>query len=241
MPRGIGSLSSKIGSYAGVRFFITSVSVFIFIDFPFAFMFLAVISLIGGLKIGGLILVFGMITISIGFFFKNKIEELTKSSTLASHKKLGLLVESVENIIKIKTAGNSWSVMNKWSQFSDDAIDDEMHIHHYSDISTFLAQFMQQSSYVATVALGAYLIGTASNLTMGSLIAITILSNKVFQPMSQIPNLFVLLAKTKVAIEDLDVIYKLPNDNENVDRPITAKLQSHNIELSDLKFSYKKK
>jgi len=238
LPKGIGTLSSKINSYVSVRGFITTASVFLLIDFPFAFFFLGIITLVGGIAIGQLILAFIVASILIGFIFKNKIEVLTKSSTMASHKKHGLLVESVENSQKIKTTGASWSVMNKWSQFTEDAINDDIHIKHYTDISTFLATFTQQTSYVATVALGAYLIGTTSDLTMGSLIAITIISNKVFQPMSQIPGLFVQWGKTKVAIEDLDGLYKLASDNEGVDRPITSELQSHGIQCKDLKFAY---
>ena len=238
MPKGIGTLSSKINNYVVVRGFITTASVFILIDFPFAFFFLGIITLVGGVEIGQLILTFIIISILIGFIFKNKIEVLIKSSTLASHKKHGLLVESVENSQKIKTTGASWSVMNKWSQFTEDAINDDIHVKHYTDISTHLATFVQQISYVATVAFGAYLISTTSDLTMGSLIAITILSNKVFQPMSQIPGLFVQWGKVKVAVEDLDGLYKLASDNEGVDRPITTQLQSHGILCKDLKFSY---
>ena len=238
MPKGIGTLSSKINNYVVVRGFITTASIFILIDFPFAFFFLGIITLVGGVEIGQLILTFIIISILIGFIFKNKIEVLIKSSTLASHKKHGLLVESVENSQKIKTTGASWSVMNKWSQFTEDAINDDIHVKHYTDISTHLATFVQQISYVATVAFGAYLISTTSDLTMGSLIAITILSNKVFQPMSQIPGLFVQWGKAKVAVEDLDGLYKLASDNEGVDRPITTQLQSHGILCKDLKFSY---
>jgi ATP-binding cassette subfamily C protein LapB len=238
MPKGIGSLSSKINSYVAVRGFITTAVIFIFIDFPFAFFFLGILTLVGGVEIGQLILAFIITAILIGLIFKNKIEALIKSSTLASHKKHGLLVESVENAQKIKTTGAGWSVMNKWSQFTEDAIDDDIRVKRYTDISTNLATFVQQISYAATVALGAYLIGSTSDLTMGSLIAITILSNKVFQPMSQIPGLFVQWGKAKVAIEDLDGLYKLASDNEGVDRPITSQLQSHGVVCKDLKFAY---
>ena len=238
LPKGIGTLSSKINSYVSVRGFITTATIFILIDFPFAFFFLGIIMLVGGLDIGLLIFTFIVISVLIGFIFKNKIEALTKSSTMASHKKHGLLVESVENAQKIKTTGASWSVMNKWSQFSEDAINDDIHIKHYTDISSYLATFTQQISYVATVAFGAYLIGSTSDLTMGSLIAITILSNKVFQPMAQIPGLFVQWGKAKVAIEDLDGLYELASDNEGVDRPITSQLQSYGIQCKDLKFAY---
>jgi ATP-binding cassette subfamily C protein LapB len=238
LPKGIGTLSSKINSYVSVRGFITTATIFILIDFPFAFFFLGIIVLVGGFDIGLLIFTFIVISVLIGFIFKNKIEALTKSSTMASHKKHGLLVESVENAQKIKTTGASWSVINKWSQFSEDAINDDIHIKHYTDISSFLATFTQQISYVATVAFGAYLIGSTSDLTMGSLIAITILSNKVFQPMAQIPGLFVQWGKAKVAVEDLDGLYKLASDNEGVDRPITSQLQSYSIHCKELKFAY---
>ena len=238
MPTGIGTLSSKINGYIVVRSFIATAATFIFIDFPFAFFFLGIITLVGGLQIGLLIFGFIITSVLIGFIFKNKIEALIKSSTLASHKKHGLLVESIENSQKIKTAGARWSVMSKWSQYTEDAINDDIHVKHYTDITTNLAAFVQQISYVATVAFGAYLISTTANLTMGSLIAITILSNKVFQPMSQIPGLFVQWGKTKVAIEDLEGLYKLDSDNEGIDRPITAQLQSHGILCKDLTFSY---
>tara|TARA_B110000211_G_scaffold224161_1_gene274926 strand:- start:1813 stop:3702 length:1890 start_codon:yes stop_codon:yes gene_type:complete len=238
LPKGIGTLSSKINSYVSVRGFITTATIFTVIDFPFAFFFLGIIMLVGGFDIGLLVFAFIVVTILMSFIFKNKIEVLIKSSTMASHKKHGLLVESVENAQKIKTTGASWSVMNKWSQFSEDAINDDIHIKHYTDISSYLATFFQQSSYVATVAFGAYLIGSTSDLTMGSLIAITIISNKVFQPMAQIPGLFVQWGKAKVAVEDLDGLYELAGDNEGVDRPITSKLQSYNIQCNDLKFAY---
>ena len=238
LPKGIGTLSSKIQSYVSVRGFITTATVFIIIDFPFAFFFLGIIMLVGGFNIALLIFTFIMISVLIGFIFKGKIEALTKSSTMASHKKHGLLVESVENSQKIKTTGASWSVMNKWSQFTEDAINDDILIKHYTDISTFLATFVQQISYVATVAFGAYLIGATSDLTMGALIAITIIANKVFLPMSQIPSIFVQWGKAKVAIEDLDGLYNLASDNEGVDRPISSQLQSYGVQCIDLKFAY---
>ena len=238
LPKSIGTLSSKINSYAFVRSFISTAAVFIVIDFPFAFFFLAIILLIGGSDIALLIFTFIVISILIGFIFKGKIEGLIKSATMASHQKHGLLVESLENSQKIKTTGASWSVMNKWSQLTEDSINDDILIKHYTDISSFLATFAQQISYVATVALGAYIIGATSELTMGSLIAITIIANKVFLPMSQIPGIFVQWGKAKVSIEDLDALYKLASDNEGVERPVSSPLQSYGIQCKDIKYEY---
>ena len=238
LPKSIGNLSGQLQSYGSIRSFITTASVYLFIDFPFLFMFLGIIILIGGFKIGLVIIVFLIISILIGLMFKGKIERLTKESSMASHKKLGLLVESVESAQKIKANGAKWSLMSHWNTLAEDAVDDEIRIKHYTDISSFLATFAQQISYVAVVATGAYIIATTTDITMGSLIAITILSNKVFAPISQLPNLFVQFGRAKIALEDLDNIYKLAQDNEGVERPISHKLHSYNIRCEGIEFGY---
>jgi len=238
LPKSIGNLSGQLQSYGSIRTFITTASVYLFIDFPFLFMFFAVIVLIGGFKIGLVILIFLAISLFIGVMFKGKIEKLTKESSMASHKKLGLLVESVESAQKIKASGAKWNLLSKWNTLSENAIDDEIRIKHYTDISSFLATFSQQISYVAIVATGAYIIATTTDITMGALIAITILSNKVFAPIAQLPNLFVQYGRAKIALEDLDNIYKLAQDNAGVDRPITHKLHSYNIRCEDVQFGY---
>lgn len=238
LPKSIGSLSGQLQGYSSVRQFITTSAMFIFVDFPFSFMFLAVIILLGGIKIGFVVLGFMAISIIIGLIFKSKIIKLTKESTMASYKKLGLLVETVDSSHKVKASNAKWNLMSKWSSLSEDSIDDEIKIKHYTDISSFLATFSQQISYVAIVATGAYLISTTDDLTMGSLIAITILSNKVFAPIAQIPGLFVQWGRAKISIEDLDNIYKLPKDNENINIPLDYDFKNYDIRCKDLSFEY---
>jgi len=238
LPKSIGTLSGQLQSYSSVRSFITTASVYLFIDFPFLFMFLAVILMLGGIKIGAVILIFLVVALFLGIMFKGKIERLTKESSMASHKKLGLLVESVESSQKVKSSGAKWQLMSKWNTLSEDTMDDELRIKHYTDISSFLSTFSQQISYVAIVATGAYIIATTTELTMGSLIAITILSNKVFAPIAQLPNLFVQWGRAKISLEDLDNIYKLAQDNEGIPRPITHKLHSYDLRCEEVKFGY---
>lgn len=238
LPKSIGNLSGQLQSYNSIRTFITTASVYLFIDFPFLFMFFAIIVLIGGYQIGLVILIFLIISLLIGVMFKGKIERLTKESSMASHKKLGLLVESVESAQKIKASGAKWNLMSKWNTLSENAVNDELRIKHYTDISSFLTTFSQQISYVAIISTGAYVIATTTDITMGALIAITILSNKVFAPIAQLPNLFVQWGRAKVALTDLENIYKLAQDNEGVTRPITHKLHSYDIRCEDVVFGY---
>ena len=121
--------------------------------------------------------------------FKTKVKNLTKSSSMASNQRLGILVESIENAEKIKSSGAKWSVLHKWNSINDDALEDEMKIKFFGELVVYIATFFQQVCYVVLVAFRAYLITQDKNITMGSLIAITILSSRVLAPIGMLPNL----------------------------------------------------
>lgn len=238
LPKSIGTLSAQLQSYGTVRSFITSAALFILIDFPFSLLFLVVIIAISGWLLGFIALIFLMVSILTGFLFKHKIEALSHLSSLASHKKLGMLVETIENAEFIKTTGASWSSLSRWNLLSEQAIHDDIKIRHYSELLGYVAAFFQQISYVILIMVGAYLVTATTGLTMGGLIATTILSGRILSPIATLPNLLVQWGRTKAAIKDLERIFSLPIDNEEIDKPLTPILDNITIECKNIKFKY---
>ncbi|MBN2767844.1 MAG: ATP-binding cassette domain-containing protein [Campylobacterales bacterium] len=238
LPKSVGTLSGQLQSYAFVRGFISSAAIYIVIDFPFVLLFIAVIIMLGGISMGMIPLVFLAVSLATAWRYKNKIEELTKASTFASHKKLGVLVETVENAENIKATGGSYSVQNRWNALTEDVIHDDITIKHYTEQATFFAAFFQQISYVSLIAWGAYLASTTDQITMGSLIAIAIISGRVLAPVAQLPGLFVQWGRAKEAIDNIEQIYQLPLDNEGVDRPLMPQHIEPKYELQNVAFAY---
>ena len=238
LPKSVGTLSGQLQSYATVRSFITSAALYLLIDFPFSLIFLAVIIILSGWTIGFIVVFFMLLSIAVGTRFRKKIEQLTKDATNASHQKLGLLVESVENAESIKATGAGWSLLSRWNHLSEDAVFDDIQIRHYSDMSTYMAGLIHQLSYIAVVAMGAYLVATTDKLTMGALIATTILSGRVLSPISMLPNLLVQWGRTKISIEDLENVYALALDNEGVERPLNPTALQPHFRCERLRFAY---
>ncbi|MCF6207274.1 MAG: peptidase domain-containing ABC transporter [Sulfurovum sp.] len=238
LPKSVGSLSGQLQSYATVRSFITTATLYLLIDLPFSLIFLAVIIMISGWTIGIIVLFFMLLSMTTGILFKRKIVELTKNASMASHRKLGLLVESVESAENIKASGAGWSLLSRWNGLSEDAAFDDIQIKRYSDMATFMAGLLQQLSYIAVVAMGAYLVSTTDQLTMGGLIATTILSGRVLSPISMIPNIIVQWGRTKISVEDLENIYALPLDNEGVERPLNPEVIQPHFRCEHLRFAY---
>ena len=238
LPKSIGTLTGQLQSYNNVRAFITSAAMFLFIDLPFSIIFILAIFVIGGFAMGLVPIGFLILSLIVGFIFRKKIEQASKNSSMASYKKMGLMVETVENSENIKATGAGFNILNNWNRLTQEAVDDDIEIRHYSDMSSYITAFLQQLSYIAIVSLGAYLVAENGTITMGALIAMTILSGRILQPIAQLPNQFVQWGKASLAVKDLDNVYKLASDNDGIDRPLSPYLDTTNIRCKDTSFGY---
>ena len=239
LPKSIGQLTGQLQSYASVRGFITMFISFIIIDFPFALFFLSIIALISQ-ELALIMLLFLFLTIISGFIYGNKTDALIKSSTLSSYKKLGLLVETVENAESIKSTNSGWKFQNKWNSLTNDGIDDEYKIKHFNEISSYITFLIQQINYMFLIAMGAYIISSSDKLTMGSLIAISILSSRVLNPFASIPSIVMSWSRAKMSIDDLNNIFKLPSDNEGMEKPLNPIMLNVDLVCNDIQFAYSK-
>ncbi len=238
LPQSIGLLSGQLQSYSTVRSFISTFITYVFVDFPFAIFFLFIIILISGFELAFILFLFLIISILAGFLYKNKIDALSKLSTIASYKKLGLLVETVENAETIKTTNSGWKFQNRWNSLTNNSVEDDLKIKHFSETSTYITNFIQQLSYIALVGMGAYIVSSSDKLTMGSLIAVSILSNRVLMPFTAIPSLFVSWSKAKMSINDLNNIFKLPSDNEGITKPLNPVITNTDLVCNNVQFAY---
>ena len=75
-------------------------------------------------------------------------------------------------------------------------------------------------------------------MTMGSLIACSILSGRVLQPVMQIPTILSQHANSLAALEGLEKVYQLETDHHGVPRPLLPSSIGGNFTIKDLAFGY---
>jgi ATP-binding cassette subfamily C protein LapB len=119
----------------------------------------------------------------------------------------------------------------------EESIKHELANRNISEKSGYFAAVLQQISYVGMVGVGAY-IAAEGNLTIGSLIACSILSGRALAPIAQIPSLMTQLAHAKAALDGLEKLYKLETDNYKVDRPLVPNQIHGQYSLERVRFSY---
>jgi ATP-binding cassette subfamily C protein LapB len=128
-------------------------------------------------------------------------------------------------------------MLSKWIDVSDEAMKHDMVLRGITEKSSYISGMLQQVSYVGLIGVGAYL-AAEGHMTMGSLIACSILSGRAMAPVAQIPGLMVQAAHARAALKHLENVFSLERDNHEVERPIIPeKLRGHFI-LERVRFAY---
>jgi ATP-binding cassette subfamily C protein LapB len=237
-PASVGTLASQLRSYESVRAFAYSLSGYALIDTPFALLFLALIWSIGGPVVAAVPLVFFILSLLLGFTIKRKTEDHVRLSQAAANRKLGLLVETVECAEAVKSQGWGWKFQNRWNELTEQNVTEDRRVRHLSEATTYYAAALQQVSYVCMIAAGAYLAATSNTLTSGGLIACSILSGRVLQPVTMLPGMLAQLANAKVAVSMIDGIFKLQKDHHDTEVPLVLTAAQGQLNFEKVGFMY---
>jgi len=237
LPPSVGSLSAQIRGYETIRNFLSASTFYFFVDVPFAIVFVLLIAIIGVPIIAIIPFIVLLVSLLIGFALKETIDNHAKQGTASGNKKTGLLVEAIEGIETIKSGGSTWGVLSKWIDVNADAMFHDNELKHVSELSSHISAVMQQVSYVGLIAVGAYM-AAEGHMTMGALIACSILSGRALAPLAQIPNIMVQAAHSLAALQLLEKFYQLDVDNHGVERPLVPEKIKGSYILERVRFAY---
>ncbi len=238
-PRTVGTFASQIRHFESVRSFLTSSTLFILADAPFALLFVLVIAMISW-QVALVPLVMVPLAILVGLSFRKPIEKYTAMHMAESNRKNGLLIEAIDGIESIKAANGEWKQLDRWRHLTATIAQGELHMRALSTLSTNVTQVMQQITYVGMVAMGAYII-TIGDLTMGGLIACTIISGRALSPLAQFPGLIVQWKHAQIALKGLDGIMAMPSDRDPATRLVVPQSCQGQVRLEKVGFAYSEK
>jgi ATP-binding cassette subfamily C protein LapB len=235
-PAAVGAFSSNLRSFESVRDFITSASVTAFIDLPFALLFVLVIAIIAWQLIIPVLLAI-VLVIVYAYVLQHKMHALSESTYRASALRNATLIESLTALETIKTQGAEGVMQSKWEKSVAFVSRVNNQMRFLSAAATTGAMEIQQIVNVVVVIAGVYLIGDGK-LSMGGLIACTMLTSRAIAPLGQMVGLLMQYHNAKVALGSLERVMQNP-----VERPADASFVHRpelkgNIEFQDVAFNY---
>ncbi len=237
VPASVGSLAGQLRGYEQVRGFYTASTLFTLIDLPLALLFIVVIMLVASPWVAVVPLVFGVLALWVGLSIRSKIMAQAKAGAALSNMKTGLLVEAVEGIETIKAGSGGWRFLSRWIGVNGLTIQSDLKMRGATDSVGYFSATIQQVSYAGLVIAGA-LVVMQGHMTMGALIASSILSGRILAPIMAIPGLLVQHAHAQAALEGLEKLYHLKTDHHGVNTPLVPSNLRGHFTLEDVKFAY---
>ncbi len=231
-----GAMANNLREFESLREFFTSGTVVALVDLPFIFLFIGVIWLVAGpvafipLFVVPLVILVGVI---LQFPLRSVIEKTHREST----QKHALLVETIDGLETIKAAAAEGRVQRAWERFVGLTAESSGRARFISGLATTFAQTSIQLTTVAVVVYGVYLIADGE-ITMGALIAATILTGRSLAPLSSIAAMLTRLQQSRVALKSLDAIMKAPVERSTEQSFVHRPRLSGEAEFQEVSFSY---
>ncbi len=236
LPNQVGTLTSQINGLESVRQFFSSTIVFSLVDLPFALMFLGVIYLIGGqiaFVYGGFLIA----SIVMALIAQKRCKDLAANLVIRSNEKLGVLVDSIRGRETIRSMGSSAMFEHEWNEINDSISDYSLKQKRISTSATTTSQTLGQISYVVAIVIGVYLIGQGE-MTMGGMIACSILGGRVLGPVGQAVGHLVQYESVLQSMRMIDSFWAIPQQRNPTLKYVYPDTRPSRISIHNLEFKY---
>jgi ATP-binding cassette subfamily C protein LapB len=196
---------------------------------------LAVMAMIGGwLVLVPLALI--PIVIVTALLTEPAMDRLSAKSVSQAMAKQSVLVEAIGGLEMVKSANAGPLLKRRWSEAIGQQSKTSLMQRLVGTISMTVAGTGQQLAYAAVIVAGVAMIAS-QHLTMGGLVACSILSGRAIAPLSQIANLLSRLNATRAAYRQIDSVMATPVETAG-DHALTPARISGEITFKDVRFSY---
>ena len=233
-PESVGSFAQNLRGFEQVRDFIASSTALI--DLPFALLFVIVLAWILPWLALPVLVAFGLI-LGLGYLLQHRLHALSETTYQASAQRNATLIESLSAIETIKSQGAESVIQSKWERANLFLASSNVKMRGLSSGAMLATSTLTQLVSVAMILIGVYLI-SQRELTMGALIAASMLSGRALAPAGQIVGLLMQYQGARTALESLNKIMEKPVERPAGESFIQRPILRGDIEFRNVKFAY---
>src|ERR671915_513399 len=209
----VGTLANNLREFESLREFFTPATLTTLIALPFVILFVAVVWLVGGWPMA-LVTVLGIpAVLALGLALQVPLRDRIRRVFAASEAKHAAIIETLGAIEQVKSLGAASHLQRKWEAMVEYVATESLGTRLLSAAAIHFATFVQLGVSLATIIVGVYLIA-ANELTIGGLIACSIIASRAIAPFAQVAGLVTRYHQAMSALAALNRIMQAP-----VERP----------------------
>ena len=235
-PASVGIIANQIRDFDSVREFFTSGTVVSVTDLLFAVVFIAVLYMIGGpLAFIPLVMLPAMIIVGLGL--QVPLERAMRKLQAESAARHGVLVESLAGIETVRATGAEARMQNAWERSVAATARSGEEVHHWSSLALTSASTAQQLNYLLMIIVGVFLI-LDGKITVGVLVASTMLSGRVLAPVAGIATVITRAAQTYITLKAINRIMQLESERPPERLYVARRIEKGSIAFENVSFKY---
>lgn len=229
-----GDYMERINAIGAVKDFYSSQIVTVFVDLPFAAMFLVLIWYLGGdIVIVPLVLIatFLFLALVVGARLRRRVNDRSD----ADNRRYDFMIEVLNGIHTIKAMNLKTVMQRRFERLQERTADAIRRVSMESAYAQGLGSLFSQLNMVAVIGIGAWMV-LHGELTGGKLAACMLLSGRALQPLMSAMSLWTNYQTVRVAASQVSEVLALPEEApRNLPEIPTLKGE---LELRDVCFAY---
>ena len=230
-----GALAGMMRELEQLRDFFASATVTAIVDVPFILLTLMVIAIIGSWVVMVPALMVPLV-ILVGYLTNPALERLSAKAMGEGLLKQSVLVETIGGLETVKSAGAAPLLSKRWLKAVTQHSESSLRQRLVAAIGVTFATSAGQISYAGVVIVGVGMIADRS-LTMGGLIACSILGGRAIAPLVQISQLLSRISSTRTAYRQINEMMEMPPEGPGGE-PIRLAAVKGKVEFRNVAFRY---
>lgn len=231
----IGGLSAIVREVDTIREFFASATISALVDVPFILLTLLVIGLLGGSVVWVPVILIPLV-ILVGVALQPALRKQSSEMLSNALTKQAVLVETIGSLESVKVAGAGPMLDKRFDQGMEQHAVVSLRQRFISNLAVNSALSAQMLCYAGVVFVGVFKIADQS-MTMGALIACSILAGRAVAPLSQIAQLLTRIHSARTAYRQIDALMQQPDEIGDGYR-IAPMVVEGGIEFRDVEFRY---
>lgn len=232
----VGSKANLFRELNQIRDFFATKSILQVIDLPFFFIAIVVIFIISP-AVAAVPFIVAVLIIIFNIIMQIPIANLSKKNIENLQSKNSYLVETIQGSEIIKLSNASTTKLFNWRNLVAVTDSIALKIQSLNVFAMNLSQTVVQFVTMLVIVVGVFEIAN-KNLTVGGLIAVTILSSRAMVPVIQTSMMVIKFKEIKESLNNINEFWHLPLENDKNLEIGIGKLKGE-IEFSDVSFFYK--
>jgi len=236
MPRSTGTFVAQLRELEQVREMMTSSTVVAFADMPFFFLFCFVLWHISGPLV--LVPICALVVLVVpGMLVQSKLKRLAGEALRESALRNAILVETVQGMDDIKALQAEQRFQQQWNHCNAVTADVNLKLRSIAGNLSIWGQNVQSAVFSCMVLFGAPMV-MRGDLSVGALVASSILASRMMATMSQLSSLMSRWQQARIAMQSIDQLMERKVENEDSSKRIHRGVLTGSYRFRQTVFQY---